>query len=155
VDHTGRSGNENVRVLPRYSLQARTLVLGKPLSETYRRLISKQELLQQIAPREIVDPAVEDFLLDVADDFIDSVTMFACMLAAHRNSDTLEITDVAAHLERAWDLVLPGFASQELKVCALLWGTKLECVYCQHTVEGLRRQAAVQIHCFFLRCAGI
>ena len=65
-------------------------------------------------------------MLDVADDFIDSVTMFACMLAAHRKSDTLEIKDVAVHLERAWDIVLPGFASQELKVCALLWETKME-----------------------------
>ena len=45
----------------------------------------EQELLKRIAPGEVVDPAVEDFLLDVADDFIDSVTMFACKMAVHRH----------------------------------------------------------------------
>lgn len=69
---------------------------------------TQQELLKHVAPGEVVDPAVEDFLLDVADDFVDSVTMFACKLAVHRKSDALEVKDIAVHLERAWDIVVPG-----------------------------------------------
>ena len=76
---------------------------------------SLRQLLSQIVPDERVDPLVEDFLLDVADDFVDSVITFACKLASHRKSDTLEVKDVVVHLERAWDMVLPGFEQDELK----------------------------------------
>ena len=76
---------------------------------------SLRQLLSQIVPDERVDPAVEAFLLDVADDFVDSVVAFACKLAAHRKSDTLEVKDIVLHLERAWDMVLPGFETEELR----------------------------------------
>ena len=76
---------------------------------------SLRQLLSQIVPDERVDPAVEAFLLDVADDFVDSVVAFACKLAAHRRSDTLEVKDIVLHLERAWDMVLPGFETEELR----------------------------------------
>lgn len=59
---------------------------------------------------------MEDFLLDVADDFVDSVAAFACKLAAHRKSEALEVKDIILHLERAWDMVLPGFEGDDLKV---------------------------------------
>ena len=68
----------------------------------------------------MVDPAVEDFLLDVADDFVDSVAAFACKLAAHRKSEALEVKDIILHLERAWDMVLPGFEGDDLKVHILV-----------------------------------
>lgn len=61
---------------------------------TSRDPFAKQELLLKAAPGENIDPAVEDFLLDLADDFIDSVTSFACKLAAHRRSDIVEIDDI-------------------------------------------------------------
>lgn len=69
---------------------------------------SLRELLLKAAPGEDIEPAVEDFLLDLADDFIDSVTSFACKLAAHRRSDTVEMGDIMVHLKRSWDISVSG-----------------------------------------------
>lgn len=74
-------------------------------------------------------------LLDIADEFIDSVTNFGCRLAKHRGGDTLEVRDLQLHLgasiksmrinspthsyllvERNHNIRIPGFATDETRI---------------------------------------
>nr|CAG8563275.1 11938_t:CDS:2 [Entrophospora candida] len=104
-----------------------------------------QELVEQIDPRERLEPEVEDMLLDIADEFITTVATFACRLAKHRKSDTLEVKDLQLHLERNWNIRIPGFASDEIRsvrkpVMASAHQQKLA------AVNGARTQSASSSH---------
>ncbi|XP_032225643.2 transcription initiation factor TFIID subunit 12 isoform X3 [Nematostella vectensis] len=79
---------------------------------TKRRI---QELLHEIDPREQMDDEVEDLLLQVADDFIENVVNSSAQIAKHRKSNTLEVKDVQLHLERCWNMWIPGFGADELR----------------------------------------
>lgn len=67
------------------------------------------ELVSAINPAERLDPEVESLLLDLADDFIENLSVFSCALARHRRSNVLEPRDVELHLEKNWNIKVPGF----------------------------------------------
>ncbi|KAL4657529.1 transcription initiation factor TFIID subunit 12 [Arapaima gigas] len=98
-------------------------VIGTPgpagrLSPEGTQVLSKkklQDLVREIDPNEQLDEDVEEMLLQIADDFIESVVTAACQLARHRKSNTLEVKDVQLHLERQWNMWIPGFGSDEIR----------------------------------------
>ncbi|EDK45193.1 conserved hypothetical protein [Lodderomyces elongisporus NRRL YB-4239] len=63
----------------------------------------------------LIDGNVEELLLDLADEFIYSVTSFACRLAKHRKVDSLDAKDVQLHLEKNWNIKIPGYAMDEIR----------------------------------------
>lgn len=52
---------------------------------------------------------IPQLLLEIADEFIDSVANFACRLAKHRNSSIVDIKDLQLHLEMHHGIRIPGF----------------------------------------------
>ncbi|KAH9947573.1 transcription initiation factor TFIID subunit A-domain-containing protein [Amylocystis lapponica] len=92
----------------------RTRRKNSPGDQSMRRTI--QDLVSSIDPNVKVEPEVEELLLDIADEFIDSVTNFGCRLAKHRGGDTLEVKDLQLHLERNHNIRIPGFASDETRI---------------------------------------
>jgi len=74
-----------------------------------------QELMKEVDPLEQLDEDVEEMLLQIADDFIDNVVTSACQIAKHRKANSVEVKDVQLHLERNWNMWIPGFGSEELK----------------------------------------
>ncbi|XP_001520104.2 transcription initiation factor TFIID subunit 12 [Ornithorhynchus anatinus] len=91
---------------------------GGRLSPEGNQVLTKkklQDLVREVDPNEQLDEDVEEMLLQIADDFIESVVTAACQLARHRKSNTLEVKDVQLHLERQWNMWIPGFGSEEIR----------------------------------------
>lgn len=87
--------------------------------DTSSRILSKrtiQELVNQIDSSEKLEPEVEDILVDIAEEFVESITTFGCSLAKHRKSTVLEAKDILLHVERNWNMTLPGFGGDEIKI---------------------------------------
>ncbi|XP_014677164.1 PREDICTED: transcription initiation factor TFIID subunit 12-like [Priapulus caudatus] len=72
-----------------------------------------QELVREIDPNEQLDDDVEEVLLQIADDFIENIVTHSCQLAKHRQASSIEVRDVQLHLERNWNMWIPGFGSDD------------------------------------------
>lgn len=53
-------------------------------------------------------------LLQIADDFIESVVTAACQLARHRKSNTLEVKDVQLHLGKLLFKIMPKITNNQI-----------------------------------------
>lgn len=84
----------------------------------YSQIISKprlQELVREVDPSEQLDEEVEEILLQIADDFIDDSINAACAYAKHRKGNKVEVRDLQLHLERKYNMWIPGFGTDELR----------------------------------------
>ncbi|CAL9730535.1 transcription initiation factor TFIID subunit 12 [Monosporozyma unispora] len=102
-----------------------TPVLTKipPYEIDTERVMSKRKLRELVKTvgidegdgETVIDGDVEELLLDLADDFVTNVTSFACRLAKHRRSDNLNVKDIQLHLERNWNIRIPGYSADEIR----------------------------------------
>ena len=71
-----------------------------------------QDLVREVDPTEQLDEEVEELLLQMADDFVESTVGAACLLAKHRKASTVDVKDVQLHLgklcESCFAIVLGG-----------------------------------------------
>ncbi|KAJ7256542.1 transcription initiation factor TFIID subunit A-domain-containing protein [Mycena haematopus] len=97
-----------------FTADHRTQRKNAPGDLSMRRTI--HDLVASVDPNVKIEPEVEDLLLSIADEFIDSVTNFSCRLAKHRGGDTLEVRDLQLHLERNHNIRIPGFSSDDTRI---------------------------------------
>lgn len=71
-----------------------------------------QEMVTEIDPCEQLDEDVEDYLLEMTDDFIERLVSDSCQVARHRSSPALEVKDVQLILEKYYNMPVPGFGPQ-------------------------------------------
>jgi transcription initiation factor TFIID subunit 12 len=80
-------------------------------------------------------------VLQLADDFVDSVIGSACKLSKLRESPQLEIRDIQLILERNYNIRIPGYASDEVRtvrkvVPASGWVDKMKAVNAAKVMGG-------------------
>ena len=68
-------------------------------------------LIKDVDPLQQVDEDAESCLLDIADDFIDTVLSAACQVAKLRKSTCLELKDVQYVLDTQFNLWMPGYGN--------------------------------------------
>lgn len=114
-------GTPSIVKMPTFDLA--TTGAGGPIPDSGGRVLTKRklaELVNTIGADEGdgatgIDGDVEELLLDLADEFITSVTNFACRLAKHRKVDAVDVRDVQLHLEKNWNIRVPGYAMDEIR----------------------------------------
>ncbi|KAH0790962.1 transcription initiation factor TFIID subunit 12 [Histomonas meleagridis] len=77
-----------------------TLIDSKP---DITREYTITDLLHKIDPSASLDPLAEELLLDIADDFIDSIVNLAVDFAKNRKSETIQAEDVNYIIQRKFE----------------------------------------------------
>jgi len=73
------------------------------------------ELVREIDSLQQMDEEVEEALLALADDFIESAVEATCRVAKHRGGRSPGVGDLQLYLERTWHMHIPGFGTEELR----------------------------------------
>jgi transcription initiation factor TFIID subunit TAF12 len=144
LSNAGAMNQPNIQRAPPYVLEGEgDHVLSKrKLDELVRQVtgsvgggsaVSADGNKAEGAAGSLLDPDVEESILQVADDFVDAVIVSACRLAKLRPNQTLDIRDVQLVLERNYGIRIPGYALDEVRtvrkfVPSAGWQTKMQAV---------------------------
>jgi transcription initiation factor TFIID subunit 12 len=79
--------------------------------------------------------------METADEFVDNVITAACRLAKLRDDQTLEIRDIQLVLERNYNIRIPGFALDEIRLVrkvnpAPAWSQKMNAINAAKVMGG-------------------
>lgn len=56
------------------------------------------------------------FLLEIADEFLESVMDTGCRIAKHRGSQKLQVKDLQLTLERDYEVLVPGYDADAIHI---------------------------------------
>lgn len=89
----------------------------------------------------LLTPEVEENVLNMADSFVDNVLHAACRNSKERGSKVLEIRDIQLVLERAYNIRVPGYSSDELRTVRKIqpsagWIAKMSAVQAAKVMPG-------------------
>lgn len=73
------------------------------------------ELIKSIDPSLSIEPAAEEQVLCLVDDFVDKVVKQSMRLAQHRSSRTLDVSDIQLILSQQWGITVPGLGPPPTK----------------------------------------
>lgn len=74
-----------------------------------------QDLVKAIDPNYTMDTAAEEQVLQLADDFLETVTKQSLLLAQHRGSKVLDVQDIQLVLAKHWGISVPGLGLPTLR----------------------------------------
>ncbi|XP_055903813.1 transcription initiation factor TFIID subunit 12-like [Eupeodes corollae] len=105
-NHNSTSHNSNTNSSKTTNNTESQPILSKP------RLL---ELVREVDATAQLDEDVEELLLQIADDFVEDAIKSTCAYAKHRKVSKVEVRDVQLHLERKWNMWIPGFGTDEVR----------------------------------------
>ena len=76
-------------------------------------IINRKELQQLYRKGLILEPAAEDLLVRLGEDFLIRVVELACKSANVREGSALEVEDLKLVLEKYWDIKAPEFEKED------------------------------------------
>ncbi|KXT00875.1 hypothetical protein AC578_971 [Pseudocercospora eumusae] len=81
----------------------------------------------------VLNPDVEECILEMTDNFVDEVITSACRLAKLRPGQTLDLRDIQITLERNYGIRVPGYSLDEVRTVKKFqpapgWTTKMQAV---------------------------
>lgn len=108
----GLASSGNISAPPTPIQPSKTMVDGNSIPPVV--VLNKQrlqELINEIDPCEQLDEEAEEMILQMADDFIETLVTSSCQIAKHRGSKSLEVRDVQLVLEKNFNMNIPGFGN--------------------------------------------
>ncbi|KAI5302475.1 hypothetical protein KEM56_000669 [Ascosphaera pollenicola] len=141
---TGGPGNTGFGVMGQPAVQKHP---GYVIESEGQRVLSKKMLdvlVRQVTgggEAEGLTPDAEEFILHMADDFVDDVVTSACRLAKLRTSSTLDIRDIQLILERNYNMRISGFSADDLRTVRKpnptpSWAAKMSAVQAAKMTQG-------------------